>query len=54
MISLATYLMSLVGITLLALLIACVGSMATMVLFDLFVTSPDPNEAKNVHTSWRN
>lgn len=42
-----------VGITLLALLIACVGSMVTMVLFDIFVTSPDPEQAKNVYTDWK-
>jgi hypothetical protein len=49
MIAFATYLGSLVGMTLLALLIACVGSMVTMVLFDLFVTSPDPEQARNVY-----
>lgn len=54
MLALATYIMYLLGITLLALLIACVGSLVTMMLFGLFVTSPDPNEAKNVYNSRRN
>lgn len=53
MLALAAYIMSLLGITLLALLIAYVGSMVTMVLFDLFVASPDPEQAKNVYTDWK-